>query len=97
MLFVLPLRQCDTSLCDLALGITLPAHNDEMEIWLLQKAPILPSSLNLLSLNSRDISVPCKAHTLFLLASAQYRNSPYSATLEEPWATRQGQEDCTKS
>lgn len=90
--------QRDTSLCDLAPGITLPAHSNEMEIWLLQEALILPSSLNLLSLNSRDISVPCKAHTLFLLANAQYRNSPYSATLEEPRAAAcQGQEDCTAS
>lgn len=86
--------QRDTSLCDPALGITLPAHSKEMEIWLLQKAPILLSSLNLLSLNSRDISVPCKAHTLFLLANAQYRNSLYSATLEKPRPASHGQEDC---
>jgi hypothetical protein len=63
--------QQDTSLRDAALGIRFQAHSIEMEIWLLQKAPILPSSLNLLSLNRRDISVPCKAHTLFLLATAQ--------------------------
>lgn len=62
--------QRDTSLCDPALGITFPEHSNEMEIWLLQKASILPYSVNLLSLNSRDISVPCKAHTLFLLATA---------------------------
>lgn len=51
------------------------------------KAQILPSSLNLFSLNHRDISVSCKVCTIFLLATAQYCNFPYSATLEGPWVT----------
>lgn len=80
--------QCEANLFDPALGIKFQAYSIEMEIWLLQRHPLylLLWISFLWTTGTFQSHVRC---ALFLLATAQYRNFPFSATLEVLWVTSQ--------